>query len=154
MKPSTGRLALTAILTSLLTTGCPLHRSAEKPAESFQDLPVGQILQRVAPATDRTGWSSGGGGCTTSREGTHAINHCEYAIDIGLTPAAASRFTSRLCSEILKELRKGGGAVGEGGDNEKCSFYLAQNGLHTWITVPPYANRGSRYRQMVVVDAW
>lgn len=148
-------LACTVVFMALLSVGCGANVSQDQPAGVLQDLPMMEIVQRVAPEHERIGYLTVPASSSGSKDGGRVVRHDEYSIDIGLKPHAVSDFASRLCSELKKELDARGTILGEGQSGpDGCSFHLVNQGVHAWVTVSPLLERGDRYWVSVIVDEW
>jgi hypothetical protein len=149
-----GYACITALL-SLLSFGCGASTSKEQAISVLQQLPVGEIIGRIAPASDRIGYLSTPVMSTASRDGGRMIRHDEYSIDIGLKTNAVPGFGSRLCGELKMVLESRGKNIGERiSEQDGCSFYVVTQGMHAWVTVSPLLERGDRYWASVIVDEW
>lgn len=148
-------LSAAALLLASLLAGCGVSASESPPAAVLEQLPISEILERVAPAADRVGGSSSTANSSMSKDGERVIRHDEYSIDIGLKPQAVAGFSRRFCGELENELASRGRIQGGGTSGlESCSFHLVNQGVHAWVTVSPLLERGDRYWAMVVVDEW
>lgn len=152
--PQKGYVCITALL-SLLSLGCGARTTKDPATSVLQELPVGEIVGRIAPASERIGHLSTPVMSTVSKDGGRMIRHDEYAIDIGLKPNAVPGFGSRLCGELKTVLESRGKNTGErSSEQDGCSFYVVHQDMHAWVTVSPLLERGDRYWASVIVDEW
>jgi hypothetical protein len=155
MKLVKNKLTCTVVFLSLLSVGCGVGVSQDQSTGVLQDLPMMEIIQRVAPAHDRVGNLTVPASSSSSKEEGRLIRHDEYSVDIGLKPNAVPGFAGRLCDQ-LKEALAARGRIRGGGESgpDGCSFHLVNQGVHAWVTVSPLLERGDRYWASVIVDEW
>lgn len=147
----TGFIVLSLVLGSPLITSCSRDADLEQD-DLVGDLPLAEIIHRIAPPSDQSGPSNTSQSSDTSVVRGRRIRHDEHLIDLGL--ASRPGFDERFCSELRKEIEKRVAVEGSGSGVSACNFHVARGERYAWVTVSRLASKEGRYQALVVVDEW